>query len=193
MSSTPYTLHPIPYTLYPIPYTLPFATINLMPNHKSLHGCIAKLLNRKQYNNIACLAGRQAIQQFNNFKNAYSLFEIVIALFLLGALVTILLTVSGTLFTTRSSRLQQIATKIATKDIEYLRNLSFASLPSTGPCNQPILTDADLTKLPSGDCQRTVTNYLGSSQIKFVTVTVTWQEKIQKRILLDTLVYKYGL
>src|SRR3989344_7907041 len=186
MSSTPYTLHPIPYTLYPIPYTLPFATINLMPNHKSLHGCIAKLLNRKQYNNIA-------IQQFNNFKNAYSLVEIVIALFLLGALVTILLTVSGTLFTTRSSRLQQIATKIATKDIEYLRNLSFASLPSTGPCNQPILTDADLTKLPSGDCQRTVTNYLGSSQIKFVTVTVTWQEKIQKRILLDTLVYKYGL
>jgi len=165
-----------------------------MPNHKSLHGCIAKLLNRKQFNNSTIQQfNNSTIQQFNNFKNAYSLVEIVIALFLLGALVTILLTVSGTLFTTRSSRLQQIATKIATKDIEYLRNLPFASLPSTGPCSQPTNPDADLTKLPNGNCARTVTNYLGSSQIKFVTVTVTWQEKIQKRVLLDTLVYQYGL
>lgn len=126
-------------------------------------------------------------------QKGYSLVEILIALFLLGALVTILLTVSGTLFTTRSSRLQSIATKIATKDIEYLRNLPFASFPSTGPCNQPTVADTDILKLPSGDCARTVTNYSGSSQIKFVTVTVTWQEKIQKRVLLDTLVYQAGL
>src|SRR3989344_1943034 len=52
-----------------------------MPNHKSLHGCIVKLLNRKQFNN-------STIQQFNNFKEGFSLVELLIGILIIGLIST---------------------------------------------------------------------------------------------------------
>ena len=89
-----------------------------------------------------------------NAKRGFSLIEILIALFVIVALVTILFSSSGTLFATRDSKLQTVAAKIASKEVENLRNIAFASLPAQGT-EQPCTTsDTDLDKLkgnsPSG-------------------------------------------
>ena len=55
-------------------------------------------------------------------------------------------------------------------------------------------SDSDLSKLPSGVGTRTLSNYQSSTDIKQVTVTVTWQQNNnQKKIDLATLIYRNGI
>lgn len=124
-----------------------------------------------------------------NAERGFSLLEIILSLFLIIAIGFLLFSVSGTLFTTRSSRLQQVASKIATKDIENLRNTQFASLPASGP-----FTDADLAKLPQSSASRIITDYSGNPKIKHVTLTINWVDKnVSKNLTTDTLIYENGL
>lgn len=123
-------------------------------------------------------------------RSGFTLIEILIIVFIIAILGTILLTTSGTLSQRHNSNLQSRAAKVASKEIERLRNLNFASLPGTGS----VTGDPDLSKLPSGTALRTVTNYQGSSQIKQVNVTVTWQVNGNDRqISMETLIYQYGI
>lgn len=127
----------------------------------------------------------------HQLQNGFSYIEVVLSLFLVLAMLTILFTSSGTLWTRRKSNLQSIAAKIASREIESLRNTDFASLPSTGS-----LSDPDLAKLPTGAATRTVSNY-GSPPdptIKLITINVTWTERdISQEISLDTLISENGL
>ena len=130
----------------------------------------------------------------------FGLIEIILSVVLIIAIATGLFATAGTFLIRRKSDLQAIAAKIASKDIEYLRNLSFASLPGTttpGPngCPQPPITsDPDLVKLPDGKCSRTITNYTGDTNIKQITITIRWQENnISKNLVMDTLIYANGL
>ena len=138
-----------------------------------------------------------------NRKSAgFSLIEVLLSIFLITTLVTILLTSSGTLFTTYNSRLQSQASKIASKKIENLRNTAFSLLPSGGTntsCTNDADLTADLAKLKNASCSLTITNYdtpiEANTKIKWATVTIKWDNdrKVQQNLNIDTLVYKEGL
>ena len=136
-------------------------------------------------------------------RQGFSLIEVLLAIFLIVALTTILFSASGTLFTTRRSKLQSQAAKFASREIEYLRNIPFADLPdhAANPnCLDPNVTTDLPTKLKAATCKDQFTNYDGIldealTQIKLVTVTIQWTgDRGESQILnMDTLIYKNGL
>lgn len=134
-------------------------------------------------------------------KLGFSLIEVMLAVVIIGALATLLYSTSGTLFATRRSKLQSVAAKIASKDIEYMRSLAFASLPPTGPCTPPTSTDPDLQQLKEPRyCTRTIVNYdldgpgplLAIADIKQVSITISWKgdKGANESLTMDTLIYK---
>ena len=129
-----------------------------------------------------------------HLKRGFTLIEIVLSLFLILAIVVILFATSGTFIPSRTTSLQGIATKIATREIENLRKTNFAALPSCpSPGGCPI-ADTDLARLPSGEATRAIDDYQGSGQIKQVTVKITWIDKgAPKEIILETLISENGL
>lgn len=123
------------------------------------------------------------------FATAFTLVEILITVFIILVLGIILLTTSGTLTQRHSSNLQSIAAKVASKEIERLRDIDYASLPTSGP-----VSDSDLSKLPTGAATRTITNYQSSTVIKQVSVTVTWEiNGANRQVSMDTLIYQNGI
>ena len=128
-------------------------------------------------------------QKNSKFTNGFSLVEVLIAVFIVLILTTILLTTATTLTQTHFSNLQTIASKIASSEIETLRETSFASLPSSGP-----ISDPNLTKLPSGTETLAISNYQSDSTIKLITVTVNWQVNGSPRQLkMETLIHQNGI
>ena len=134
------------------------------------------------------------IKQFNS---GFALIEILLALILILVIIAILFSASGTFLTTRRSNLQTIAAKIASCEIEQLRNTAFASI-ATGtdvdistPCNQ------DISKLPAPkSAKRTITDYGSPADpdIKQVNIRVTWTENNASReIKMETLIAENGL
>ncbi len=119
----------------------------------------------------------------------FSLIEIVLTIFLVLALLSILFTASSTVIHSRNSSLQNTAAKIATREIENLRNTAYVSLPSSGS-----ISDPDLQKLPSGSATRTISDYQSSTKIKQVTITVNWKEKeVPRQLVMETLISENGL
>lgn len=119
----------------------------------------------------------------------FSLIEIVLSIFIILALVTILFTASATLRTSRNSNLQGLATEIASRQIENLRNTAYASLPANGTTS---FSDSNLSKLPNSTATQTFSDY--GTDIKQVTLQVSWQESgVNKNIKIDTLIYKNGI
>ncbi len=124
------------------------------------------------------------------FKEGFTLIEILVALFVVVILGILLLTTSGTITQRHSSNLQSIAAKVASKEIERLRDIGYSQLPTS----DPITGDPDLAKLPSANAQRTITNYLDAPEIKLVSITVSWQlNGANRQVLMETLIYQYGL
>ncbi len=135
-----------------------------------------------------------------NGRPGFSLVEILLTLFIATVLITIVLAVSGSQLTRHKSDLQAIAVKIASKDIETLRQTNFSSLPADSgtTCLQDYASD--LAKLPNACHTRNLSNYYGDSDIKQITVTITWHESNQPqcaitlcKVQLNTLIYKNGL
>lgn len=119
----------------------------------------------------------------------FTLVEVLLTLVFSTTLAILLLTAASTLIQTHRSNLQTIAARIATKEIETLRNTSFASLPSSGS-----ISDSDLAKLPSGTGTRTMANYQSSADIKQATVSVYWvQNGLSQSLNLSTLIYRFGI
>lgn len=129
------------------------------------------------------------VSTVNSEPAGFSLIEIVLSLFVILAIVTILLTTSATYSTSRRSNLQGIAGKIATRQIETLRNTAYESLPQSGA-----FLDPEVSKLPNSTANQTFTNYESSTDIKLATIQVSWTEGgISKSITMDTLIYRNGL
>lgn len=123
------------------------------------------------------------------WRRGFTLIEIALSLLFILALVTILLTASGTFRTTRKGNLQGIATKIASRQIESLRNTAFASLPVSGNFSDP-----DLSKLPNSSASQTLDDYEASTKIKLVKIQVNWTESgATQNIKLETLISENGL
>ena len=161
-----------------------------MPKYTLLHCYIAKLLNRKQYNN-------KTIQQFNNFKEGFSLVEIIISLFLVGILGTILITTSNSFLTRRRQDLSSIAAKAATLEIERLRNKEISSIsPASGlSCSSDFTQAGTPSYLPGCQIARTVADFGNpSDKIKQIGITVSWTFQNQtKNIVMQTLMTSGGL
>ena len=123
------------------------------------------------------------------WRHGFALIEICLSMLFILALVVILLTASGTYITSRKSNLQTSAIKIASRETETLRNTEFTSLPVTGP-----ISDPDLSKLPSGNASRTISDYDVDGKIKLVTIQVNWIENsVSREIKIDTLISENGL
>jgi len=126
---------------------------------------------------------------------AFTLIEVLLSMFFMIAMVTILLSSSGTLLQTRTSNLQTTATKIATRKIENLRNTAFTSLP----IGTNSFADSDLSQLPQGTATSTITDYSiqpdpPDPNIKNVLITISYTENgAPREVKLETLIYKNGL
>src|SRR3989344_7352490 len=117
-----------------------------------------------------------------HLKQGFTLIEILLTLLIILAMVSILFSASGTFVSSRNVNLQGIATKIASREIENLRNMQYSSLPPTDS-----ISDPDLSKLPAATATRTVADYDGSSKIKQVTININWIENgASKQIKLET-------
>ena len=130
-------------------------------------------------------------------KPGFTLIEIALSLVFILAMIVILLTASGTFRTTRKGNLQGVATKIASRQIENLRNTAFASLPNcpspTG-CSITSAEEPDLSKLPSGSATKTLDDYEASTKIKQVLIKVNWTENTApQEIKIETLISENGL
>ena len=111
-------------------------------------------------------------------------------MFMLMAIVSIMLVVSGTYLHSRRTSLQTTAARIASRDIENQRKAEFDSISGGS------ISDSELSNLPSGTATRTVSNFgnPANPKIKQVTVTVNWTEKeLAQEIKLDTLISKNGI
>lgn len=124
-----------------------------------------------------------------SLKNGFTLIEVLLTLLFSTILVVLLLTAATTLLQTYKTNQQSLAARIATKEIENLRQTSYSSLPSSGS-----FSDADLSKLTSSSGNLTVSNYQSSADIKQITVNVSWvQNGASKQVILETLIYKNGI
>lgn len=125
------------------------------------------------------------------FSNGFTLIEVLLFLLLVIAMTTILLSSLSSLVKTKGVNLEALAAKIASRQIETLRNTPFSSLPANGTQS---FSDPDLSKLPAGTAAITMADFQGSSKIKQVAIEVNWQERDQpKQIQMMTLIYELGL
>ncbi|OGD86646.1 hypothetical protein A2870_00240 [Candidatus Curtissbacteria bacterium RIFCSPHIGHO2_01_FULL_41_11] len=133
----------------------------------------------------------------NHFKvrPGFTLIEVVLSIFIILAIVTIILIASGSYATSHGSNLQGIAAKIASREMENLRNTPFDSLVNCDPPDGCPITDSDLTKLNSATAKKEfIQNYDSSADMKLVTIQVNWTVNgAPKQSKLETLFYRYGL
>ena len=127
-------------------------------------------------------------------RQGFTLIEVVLSIFIILAIVTILLIASGSYTTSRGSNLQGIAGKIASREMENLRNTAYASLPVCPSPDGCTFTDSDLSKLPSSSAKRFVDTYQSSADMKLVTIQIDWTVNgAAKQSKINTLIYKNGL
>lgn len=160
---------------------------------------------------FSCEAGQHSTNN-NASKSGFSLIEILLSLFFIAALVTILLTTSGSFLTRRQSNLQSKAAKAVSKEIERLRGLSFTALKSAGDLAKNVncqntAANNDLEGLPGGQLCRNLYNYNctppppcastdpNGTKIVGVVVTVYWdnENSAEQNVTMDTLIYEKGL
>lgn len=141
-------------------------------------------------------------------KSGFSLVEILISLLFIGTLVTIMFTSTGSLLVRRQSNQQALAAKAATKEIERLRGLSFATLKTQGDlvggsC-QTSAQNPNLNNLKNGRLCRNLYDYtIGSGSnpganttIVGVTIEIkrdTDNEVAAPSLYMDTLIYQTGI
>lgn len=129
----------------------------------------------------------------SKLKSGFSLVEVLVFLFLVSVMATTLLASAGNYAKTRGVNSEGIAAKIASCDIEQLRNTNFSSL-SNGTVDVPSPCNQDLSKLTQASAQRTITSYQSDPAIKQVIVSVDWtQSAIAQNVKLETLIGEYGL
>lgn len=149
-----------------------------------------RLLGRGRSNLVRIAKTNQNWSWHDSLEKGFSLIETIIALGLVLATIFIFSSALSALPLTKSVRNQNVAYHIAAKRVEELRNTPFASLPASGGN----FTDLGLANLASSTANFTIGNYESSTQIKQVTVTVTWWEQaVAKNVILETLISNSGL
>ncbi|MCL4367048.1 hypothetical protein M1563_02675 [Patescibacteria group bacterium] len=124
-----------------------------------------------------------------------SVIELVLVTVIIAALALLVANLPSSVSSINRSRHSSIAKDIATRELEYLRKLSYDSL-SNGTNN---FTDPDLTSLPKSTASYTVNDCqepacINGEKAKIVTVSVAWNESgDDKTVDLSTIVSQGGL
>lgn len=145
---------------------------------------------------------------FRMASGAADLIDIAMSMFIILILLLAVFSAAGTYRHIHRARLDNVATKVASREIERLRQLDYDLTPPFNPPTYTLATtdDPDLVKLPNATATRTTSPYIPpdcyqvgctdpySPDKKKITVTVTWVEQGQSRqVSLDTIVSRNGL
>lgn len=118
-----------------------------------------------------------------------SLVEIIVTIGLIAVTLLSYFLVLKTTALTRLSQRQTLAYQIALKKAEELKSLPLSALPASGS-----FSDVALSVLPQASANLIIGNYEGSTQIKEVEITITWQEASgQKEAKIKTLLTEGGI
>lgn len=119
-----------------------------------------------------------------------SIIEVVITLFIIGVTLLLYQTTSRTVVLNRFNRYKEIGLRIADAKVQGIRTVPFASIPSSGAFNDPLMSS-----IPGGSGTITVTDE--NQRLKRVEVTVSWQNPQQgsatQQVQLTTFVAQGGL
>ena len=114
--------------------------------------------------------------------------EVLIAMFLIVVLFVLYLAALNTVAIVKKDTYEDTAYHIANKQMESLREVSFATLSGSGA-----ISDSQLSKIPSGSGSYTITNVSGMTGMKEIVVTVNWNDGSAKKVVLKTLAGNGGL
>ena len=117
-----------------------------------------------------------------NSVKGFSLIEVVISMFIILVLFDLCVMEINALKISQKQRYEDVAYHIVTKQMEGLRSINFASLPSSGT-----ISDTQLTQIPLGAGNYTVNDYSGYAGMKELVVTVTWNDGVSKSVVMKTL------
>jgi len=117
----------------------------------------------------------------------FTLIEVLVSIFIIGIIILLSTAIVRVAPLTRHTKYQDIATKIATNEIELLRAAGYDAVPASG-----VFTDSVLSTIPSGSGTLTVTTF--NTNTKQVTATVSWTEKgaTTESVPVTTLITKVG-
>lgn len=119
----------------------------------------------------------------------YTLMEVLMSLAIIAIFFVLFQAAASTATLNRNVKNQELALRIAQNQIENLRSLGYAALPSSGP-----VTSSLLSALSSGTANMVISQY--NDKIKQAAVTVSWREGgtySLHNISLTTLISEGGL
>jgi len=119
----------------------------------------------------------------------YLLLEVAISLGIIAIFFILFQVAATTAILNRDVKHQDLALRVAQSQIENLRSLGYAALPTSSS-----FTDAQLSLLPDGQAVMVISEY--NDKIKQAVVTVSWQESGSKNshnVSLSTLISEGGL
>ncbi|MEK7131652.1 MAG: hypothetical protein AAB797_02885 [Patescibacteria group bacterium] len=117
------------------------------------------------------------------------LIEVVISLGIIAIFFILFQAAAITAILNRDVKHKDLALRIAQSQIENLRSLGYAVLPTSSS-----FSDAQLSSLPNGQASTTISQY--NNKTKQAVVTVSWQEsgaKNSHNVSLSTLISEGGL
>lgn len=130
-------------------------------------------------------------------KYGFTLIEIVISLFILLIIISSIISIAGTYSIVRRSSLETIAGKIASSQIETLRQTDLSVLSCQSPTGCPLTISElpDLSQLPTGASgKQFIDLHAADPNIHDVTVQINWQVNGANRsVSFSTIIYNNGL
>jgi Tfp pilus assembly protein PilV len=116
----------------------------------------------------------------------FSMLEVVISLFVVTVAILLSTAILYATSLTRHAKYEDLATKIASNELETLRGLGYAALPASNT-----FSDTLLASLPQSSASYTVQTY--NATTKQVNVVVSWKEQgATVSVTLATLVTQTG-
>ena len=126
--------------------------------------------------------------KIRNYQSGMSLIEVVISMFMIGVLLVFYAAALNTVALSRKTRNEDLVYHVANKQMEDLRNTPFSSLAASGS-----ISDSQLSQIPSGSGNYTVSDYPGFTGMKEMVVTVNWNDGIARQVVLKSLAGNGGL
>jgi prepilin-type N-terminal cleavage/methylation domain-containing protein len=124
----------------------------------------------------------------NRSQLGMSLIEVIITMFMISVLLVLYTAALNTVAVTKKLRYENLAYHIASKQMEELRAMPFASLSGSGTISDPMVS-----QLPSGSALYTVSGYPSFFGMQEIIVTVNWNDGQAKQFILKTLAGSGGI
>jgi type II secretory pathway pseudopilin PulG len=122
-------------------------------------------------------------------QKGFGLVEVLVSFFIMGVMLLLFQIISNAVVLNKYNRFKEIALRVAEKQIQTLRTISYGDLPESGS-----FSDAQLSSIPSGAGNIVITEE--DDGLKRVQVTVTWrnpQATADQSLTLETYISRGGL